>query len=167
MTGTSSTCASTTGALWWEFWHPRHEWTSGTPRWRHGNFNLTDFVLGQRAYSTVEDEPVLVVIPMPEASYPAAVTMETATWKRPRWPWPLIIRCADVELLDTTDGKPGYIPVPGKGENSWDCGPDGIFGSSFPAKSVEEAIGKMVGSALQDRKRNGGSPFYGERIEAS
>lgn len=45
------------------------------------------------------------------------------------------------------------VPVPGKGENDWDCGDDAIHGSTFAATTIPEAIGKMVGSAMRTRER--------------
>jgi hypothetical protein len=57
--------------------------------------------------------------------------------------------------------------VPGKGENAWDCGPDGIFAMSGLGRTVEEAIGHVVAAALRDRHRRGHDHAYAEPIEAS
>jgi hypothetical protein len=143
------------GAIWWEFVHPKHEWKSGTSRWRHGNWHPLDTLLGRRVHSKeIIDGPIEVVIPMPERGYDATVTIELARWKRPRWPWATELRRYNVEI-------PGGIPVPGKGENSWDCGDDAIFGQSGPGRSVEVAIGNIVESALTTRKRHGGRHTIG------
>lgn len=142
-------------AVWWEFWHPRHEWKSSTPRWRCGNWHPIDSILGKQKHSKeVIEGPVAVEIPMPEGGYPATVAIELCRWKRPRWPWPSVeLKRADVDI-------PGGIGVPGKGENSWDCGDDAIYRSSFPANSVEAAIGSVVGDVLRTRKRYGGSHLF-------
>lgn len=152
------------GAVWWELWHPRHEWHSKTPRWRHGNFNPTDWVLGRHVYSKeIVEGPTRVNIPMPERSYPATVTIELRQWKRPRWPWALELYGYTVDLIKE-DGAPGYIPVPGKGENSWDCGGDGTFSQSGPGRTIEDAITGVIKSALSTRRRRGSPADYAELI---
>lgn len=160
-------------AVWWEVWHPKDEWKSGTPRWRSGNFQWFDALAGKPEYSTVIVEgPVEVGIPMPEGTYRALVTMEDATWRRKRW-WSKTVRRAQVDILsrpaegggieDAPDGR-GYIPEPGKGENSWDCGPDGTFSVCMPAVSVPAAIGQTVSSCLATRVRRGARLDYAEPI---
>jgi hypothetical protein len=149
-------------AVWWSVWHPKHSWTRGTPRWRHGNFHWVDWLFGKRAYSceTVEG-PMRVMVPMPERSYPATATLERATWKRPRWPWPTHVMRVHIDVLKDDGSEGGYIPEPGKGENSWDCGPDGVFSMTCPARSIEEGVGVLVGSALRTRRRRGVPLDYG------
>lgn len=95
------------------------------------------------------------VVPMPEGSYPAtwAVTVYERRFVRfpgtlrdalsPPWTRPSL-------RLDI----PGGIPHWGKGENSWDCGMDGLFGTG--SDSVEDAVANAVRSSLRDRKRFGG-----------
>jgi hypothetical protein len=48
----------------------------------------------------------------------------------------------------------GGIPVEGKGENSWDCGMDGVFGTS--GKTVEDAVANCVRSVTRMRNQYGG-----------
>lgn len=65
------------------------------------------------------------IVSMPEGSYPATFKASRVRWQRPRWfraPW--VWRC-EIEVE-------GGIGVPGKGENSWDCGDDAIYSMSFP-----------------------------------
>lgn len=152
------------GAVWWSLWHPKHEWHSSTPRWRNGHFNLADWALGRHQFSkTVVEGPTRVLVPMPERSYPATVTIELRRWKRPRWPWAREEYGYDLDLLKE-DGSPGYIPTPGKGENSWDCGGDGTFGKSGPGRTIEAAIAGVVQSTLADRRRRGARADYAEPI---
>lgn len=153
------------GSVWWELWQKRHEWHSSTPRWRNGYFNPTDWALGRRVYSKqVVEGPVEVTVPMPEGGYPAVVTIELGTWKRPRWPWPMHLHAYNIDILKP-DGEPnGYIPVPGKGENSYDCGGDGTFSMSGPGRTIEEAIAGMVESTLATRRRRGVAADYAEPI---
>lgn len=150
-------------ALWWEIWHSKWSWTSGTPRWRSGNFQWWDWMAGKPVHNSEVTKVQQVKIPMPEGSYEATVTLSFDTWKRSRWPWPQIRHGYNLDVNEI-NGKPGYIPVPGKGENSWDCGGDGIFGQSGSARTVEEAIGHVVGSALRDRQRRIGRHDYADPI---
>jgi hypothetical protein len=138
-------------AIWWDVWHTTMSWKSGTPRWRNGCFRPIDFALGRQKHSEREVSRTESVIPMPEGTYPCTVVMKEETWRRPRLPWfPRRMLRAHIEC-------PNGVPVPGKGENSWDCGNDAIFGTCCPAKTVEEGIASLVESALRDRRRYGGS----------
>jgi hypothetical protein len=136
-------------AIWWTFWMNPNSYARRDPKWRRFVFHIDDFFLGRQKYSKQVLSTHDVKIPMPEGSYPATVILAEATWKRPRW-FATRLRTAEVELK-----KP--IPFPGKGENSWDCGEDGLHGLSTSAKNIEEAISKTVQSALRDRRRYGGN----------
>lgn len=165
-------------AAWWELWHPKHEWKSPTPRWRYGAFHWWDFLTGKPVHSKeVTEGPVEVLVPMPEGTYQATVTLERSTWRRPRWPWSQVVHTFDLDVIsrpgpdgpyvpDEADGHrpPGYIPVPGKGENPWDCGGDGMFAMGGPGRTVEKAIATVVESTLRDRRRLGVPADYAEVI---
>lgn len=140
------------GALWWTIWRdPMGGWDRSVPRWRDGNFNFIDLVLGKPSYSERGLQVVETVVPMPERSYPATVKLYEGTWKRPRWFAQRIIR-AEV------DCKNNPIPHPGKGENSWDCGDDATYGlTTGPVRNVEDAIAQTVETVLRSRRRYGGS----------
>lgn len=136
-------------ALWWQFGGNNMEWSSTTPRWKHGCFHFDDFLLGQQKFSERVLSTHEVLIPMPEGPYQAKLKLEECEWKRPRWPWPIRRRTAQVEI-------PVGIPHQGKGENSWDCGEDALFGLSCEAWTVDEAISKTVASALKSRRKYDG-----------
>jgi hypothetical protein len=123
----------------------------------HWNLDFADFLLGDRVHS----EEVLIrqpklKIPMPEGTYDASAKLTRGTWKRPRWPFPLVVMRVSIDI-------PDGIPIPGKGENSWDCGPDATYGTTGPASSIEEAVGDLVARTLETRKRRGGSADYSKR----
>jgi len=136
-------------ALWWNFWTDLHEWSSRTPKWRQGSWHPIDTFLGRAKYSkeVLAEEPV--VIPLPEGPREATASTALATWKRPRW-----VKhqryFVDIEI-------PRGAPFPGKGENSWDMGEDGIFGMATEGRSVEKAIARVVERVLENRRRYGGS----------
>jgi hypothetical protein len=48
------------------------------------------------------------------------------------------------------------IPYQGKGENSWDCGEDGLHSMMGPAQNLEEAIAATVRSVLGSRRKYDG-----------
>lgn len=135
------------GAIRWRLWrHPDH----GRGRdWRDRSFYPLDFLLGRQQYSEGPRERHETTITFPEAAYPVAVELYTSTWKRPRWPKVRSASWADVEM-----GTP--IPVPGKGENSWDMDEDAIYSMLCRAATVEEAIASLSESVERDRRRYGG-----------
>lgn len=144
------------GAIWWSLWHHPHEWNNRTPRWRNGNFSPVNWLLGRRQYSTVELERRRVRLSFPEGTYDAEIILTEDTRKRPRSPFVRRIKRAEIKV------ELG-VPVPGKGENSWDCGEDAIYSLTTPAISVNEAIGKFVADVYRTRLRYGGSEWKPER----
>lgn len=136
-------------SIWWNFFTDPDSWSHSTPRWRNGSLNLPDFFLGRTDYKQDPISKHEVMISLPEGNYPATIRLYEGVWKRPRW-FARRLRMAEVSM-----NKPA--PVPGKGENSWDCGDDAIYGLSCEARNVEDAISKYVQSVLNRRRRHGGS----------
>jgi hypothetical protein len=82
---------------------------------------------------------------MPEGCYEAIATPESRTWT---------YRFGIVKRRDSVDLRiDGGIPFSGKGENSWDCGDDGLYGTG--GDTLEKAIGHVVTYVLERRKRYG------------
>lgn len=141
-------------AFRWELWAKAHSWSSSDPCWMSGSVTPNTFFGKNDGSKTVEDSGA-TQIPMPEGNY-------LATWERVRYETRYTGRLGKVR--DAVFGPrshvsywldiPGGIPVEGKGENSWDCGMDGIFGTG--GRSLEDAIGNAVRSVMRDRKRYGG-----------
>lgn len=136
-------------ALWWKFGGDTMSWSSKTPKWKDGNFNFRDFLLGQVSYSSQVLETKDVVIPMPEGSYAGVAKKEFCEWKRPRW---FALRKTSI-WIDIPKG----IPHEGKGENSWDCGKDGLFGCGVDSENYEDAIAHVVKTALRNRRKYDGN----------
>lgn len=108
---------------------------------------LRDRLLGRRARHEEILKAVRAVVPMPEGNYPCTVTLTRSEFRRPRWPFNrLVTYNANVE-------PDVPIPVPGKGENSWDCDDDAIYSSFMGARSVAEAVTEVAQSALRTRER--------------
>lgn len=116
--------------------------------WRQGSIDFADVFLGRRKHhlETLKSG-IPVVIPMPEGNYQGVARIERRTWKRPRW--------FAFSRVSTQIDCPNGIPFSGKGENSWDCGDDGLFGWGAEGESVEKAIAHGVESVLVSRRRYG------------
>lgn len=150
----------------WDCWAPSMSWTRGQPWWWHQSFEWRALFFGRDHVETIEVDSGVCVVPMPEANYPAE-------WQRTRYEHHNTKRLGRLrdsvlgirthELVTVEPGKP--VPVPGKGENSWDCGDDAIHALSAPG-SVEEVIGHLVADALRTRKRYGGMDMSVPKGEA-
>ena len=110
-------------------------------------FHVDDFISGKRKHTLVEGEKLDILIPMPEGCYKATMTKETRTWKRSRW-FAFTREMSDIKI-------PGGIPFQGKGENSYDCGDDGLYGIHSEGHDIPTAISTVVKSVLESRKRYG------------
>lgn len=120
-------------------------WSREMPKWMDGHLNLQDFFLGRSKYTSEVLETQEVLIPMPEGSYPATVKIERCVWKRPRW-FAKVREDARVDI-------PWGIPHEGKGENSWDCGEDRLYGCGSSSTRISKIIGDTVASALRGREK--------------
>ena len=104
---------------------------------------------------TEEGEGGVARIPLPEGVYTGTYTTERMTRRYVRWPGKAIdLVRGPMQWTSVNLSIEGGIPVEGKGENSYDCGMDGLLGCS--GRTVEDAIGNAVRSVLRDRKRYGG-----------
>ena len=136
------------GSLWLGHpWVRQMEWRSDDPWWRKDVvLHVVDWLIGRSRCETIKGETREVVVPMPEGSYRATAQHETRIWRR-RWYWPSLRR--DSVTLDIPKG----IPFAGKGENSWDCGDDGLFG--IGGDTMEDAVANAVRSVLRSRRKYG------------
>lgn len=89
---------------------------------------------------------------LPENRYPADFEVKRQRWTFERWG---VIKQADRITVNIPSG----IPVPGKGENSWDCGDDKIFSVStmtdwdHPANSRKFALDDLAMNILRRRQK--------------
>lgn len=149
------------GCVWFHIFSNPVESNSSDPWYRRAHcFNPLDFILGRIRHTREETGSESVEIPMPEGVYHGLAVFETVTWKRPRWPWPKSRKGVWITVPN------GGVPFPGKGENSWDCGMDGLCGAGVDGESVEKAIGHFVGCALANRRRYGGKNWKVEKKAA-
>ena len=140
-------------AFWYSIWvDDMASWSRSFPWckwWRQGSIHFDDLILGRtKCERELLSDKIPIAIPMPEGNYAATAQHERMTWKRPRW-------FAKTRIYTNVDVPNGGIPHAGKGENSWDCGDDGLCGYSVEGKSLAKAIAHGVESVLESRKRYG------------
>lgn len=144
-------------AIWIDFWSRRNEWRSKDPFWLKGiTIHPIDLLLGKGKYGEryLAGEHYAEV-EMPEGNYPAKIAFFENEYKRPRWPIIRRTRGAKIKMF-----KP--VPIPGKGENSWDCEDDAIYSMYCPAETVEDAIAAVSASVMRKRERYGGKEWLPE-----
>ena len=140
------------GRLWLKLWGKRNSWSRSDPKWQQTSWCPADTFLGKAQNKSEVIETQSVIVPMPEGGYRATAKLER--WERWR---PRGRRTVSYSYDIKIDKPVRFIPVPGKGENSWDCGDNGVWSQSGPVPYrgswVVEAISGMVKSALRDRER--------------
>lgn len=127
-------------------WGRWGEWRACDPWWIRGvSIDIKKLILGRITYEAEALALVPCHVPMPEGNYSAVAKVQRVTRGRTRW----FKRTGKVVTLDIPKG----IPHAGKGENSWDCGDDGLFGIS--GDSVDDAIRRAQESVTESRRRHG------------
>lgn len=122
------------GAIWWCVWMDPDEWRSDDPRYRRGNWNFVDFLLGKIDYTKTDMGPVHAALRMPEGDYQVTGRKYRAKWKRPRWPW------SDKQVSIDINFEPA-VPIPGKGTASYNCGDDATFGL---CRKLDYSVGHVL-----------------------
>lgn len=143
--------------IWFSLWAPTMEFKRGDRNW---SFNPGRFIFGRWIHSEVPIETVEASIAFPERTYALTIKRYRSEWRRSRFPfWPF-----KRELIRATIEPDIPVPVPGKGENSWDCGDDAISSSTAPVETVGEAIGSFYESIRRPREKYGsGMSMYANR----
>jgi hypothetical protein len=140
------------GHMHWSVWTDPMNWSAKTPRWRDGGVDVVELVLGKCDVRIEDVKARRVWVPMIERSYLATATVKRHVRRWPRWPWAKTTQFVDIAMVE------GHaIPMPGKGENSYDCGVDAMHAMSTQATTIEAAIGKVVGSVMETRRQRGWS----------
>ncbi|HET7101595.1 MAG TPA: hypothetical protein VFJ52_10630, partial [Terriglobia bacterium] len=161
--------------LWIEFFWSDPAWTWGENKNRFPAFRISfdwqDFLFGKQQHklewlavphaqgrksdvgfwwdADTEENWRPISIPLPEGSYAARYRLERRTWWRARWPRKLVKVAADIDI-------PGGLQIPGKGENSWDCGEDAYFGLGCRETDEPSIIAACVQKVMATRERYGG-----------
>lgn len=133
------------GSIWWDLWSDN----LGYGPQRTAVWHVRDWVLGRAKYSRQVISEGDTSISMPEGNYPVHYQECLDTWKRPRW------KARTIRRFDMDMGEDG-IPIPGKGENSWDMDDTAILSGTYVADNLLSALHKLRASANRDRERYGG-----------
>jgi hypothetical protein len=127
-------------------WGRWGEWRASDSWWIRGlSLDLRRVALGRHVYEAEELALVPCHVPMPEGSYPAVATVQRVTRGYTRW----LKRTGQEVQLNIPKG----IPFAGKGENSWDCDDDGLFG--IGGDSIDGAIRNAQNAVSERRQRYG------------
>ena len=144
------------GLISWSLWTATMGYHSGR-RWRNRSWNWQRWIGWQLEHVAWETlEVIRTVVPMPEGTYDATVELKRGTWRRRR----LFAWMPKVHHFTGTITPDKPIPVPGKGENSWDCDDDAHYSASGPYRTVAEAVSSMVAGVYRDRTRYGSGPEW-------
>lgn len=144
------------GLICWNLWTATMGYNPKA-KWREKCWNWQRFIGWSPSHVGWETlDVVRTVVPMPEGTYDATVELKRGTWKRRR----LFVWLPRVHQFryEITPDKP--IPVPGKGENSWDCGDDATHAMSGPGRTASVAVAELVQSIYRDRTAYGSGPLW-------
>lgn len=112
------------------------------------SFNINDFLFGRVRTERIGLTEERVLMAFPEGYYLATVEMYTTVWRRPRWP---LVHSERRATVTVSEG----VPLPGKGENDYDCDDDALHSSTSPAATLEDAVAAFRNSVLEARERYG------------
>lgn len=143
--------------LEWNLWTRHHGGNRDIPRWRRPYIVYDRLVYGRDNTETIVLDTGTCSIPLPEGPQPAIYTVTRYVHHRTRPLGRLRDRLAGPRIHHHTEVRPGRpSPVPGKGENTWDCGDDAIWSTSVPGRSIDNAIAAHTAAVLRDRRLHGG-----------
>ena len=117
-------------------------------------WNYRDWLFGRAIYSegrrnaSLGHLPAKQTISLPEGEYELQIETYTSYWHRPRSPFVKAIERVNIHPLIP-------VPIPGKGENSYDLDDDAIYDSIEPRKgrTVEKIAEDFRDSILDRRER--------------
>ena len=128
-------------------------WKDARSHQRHIVIHPLDVLLGRTRYAAETLAEEAAEVELPEGRYPVRVTIQRQTWTRPRWPW-----ARKVRISATVKSEKG-LPIPGKGENSWDIGDDAYYSIGTPAATAMDAIQYAAERVSETRQRYGGQDW--------
>lgn len=140
--------------IWINVW--RNEMSS-REAWLHWTFDWKTFFFGKQSYKNRVLNEFRSIVVMQEGDYSCTVLIEESTWKRPRWK--AIIHNYATFKFDNP------VPIPGKGENSWDLDDDAFLQMSVrlaPGQTITEAAKDIAAKIRQRRERYGGKNWLPE-----
>lgn len=148
----------------WSFWMKPHEWNSTDSKLRRGSIDFQRLLKGKHTCEWIPINTIYREVQMLEGKYPVRAIENQRIDRLSRWFTKKSISYeVSVGRMVGNEFKEEYIPIEGKGENSWDCGESGRGSSSFPKKNenyyirdIEEAVLHFEADVKYDRIRYGG-----------
>lgn len=122
----------------WPGWEIRVKWPP-LVRWIFGRENIQNRVYEERD----------VTFNFEGKEYKAHWKLDELSRTRQRWPWRYGRSIAS--WIDVKE-PPRFA---GKGENSWDCGDDAIYGMGSSERTCAGAVGEYIKAVLKNRERYG------------
>lgn len=121
-------------------------------------YNIKDILLGGTDYHPKRGKPEMRTMYLAEGAYEIKLERDLSTWTRPRWPFPTRSSSYHWEVVRgpqgaSTSGRQVGVPIPGKGENSYDCDDDAVFGGSITGYDADDALGNILAMVMHDRTR--------------
>jgi hypothetical protein len=144
------------GRFWVKLWADTMDPDRNRFKWQEFNWGLryiADLLFGKTRYYEAGHQEHDEYIIMPEGAYRAKIVTYLACWKRPRWPFVHRVHRANIEI-------PGGIPVPGKGDNSWDMDDDAICSIGTIGANLYDLRQQIYESAMRDRVRYASAAWF-------
>lgn len=145
----------------WQLWHPQHSWCTKTPRWRYCYVCIQDLLFGEWEINTDEIYSKDGVFNDEMLNKTHKANFKVIRYNRHRKKF-AFIKDPFHRIEINIDGE--GCPVPGKGENSWDCDDRfvnnlsiGIGSYPIPDDWVKYACDCFDKSIRRDRERYGGA----------
>lgn len=130
------------------------EWSKDSKR---KSFFIDDLLFGHANVEIIADELNRMEITLPEGVYPLMVTRTVNRRTRRRVP---LYR--EIFVIYDIESETG-VPIPGKGESSWDLDDDAIFSAGYWADSYDEALDRFKQYVLDRRLKYGGPNWLPEK----
>jgi hypothetical protein len=144
--------------IWLSLWVDEMGWDRRWPWWKKTqSWYPLDTLFGAWQYRAQQLDSCQLRLVLPEGHYRVTAVMYAEQWKRTRWPF--VKRSVRADL---TPDRP--IPIPGKGENSWDQEEDAIFEMTTRAPTPLRALAHLRENVLRRRERYGGKDWQPEAV---
>lgn len=139
-----------------------HVWSRDDPWYHRLTIDLHRLLFGKASYKEEPvGEPVSGYVAVDREAYPVTAQLKVSSWTYPRRMGLSRFVNNSISRVEVDCGK--GIPIPGKGENSWDLGDDKIFEASVAANSLEEGMERLAEMVRDRRDRYGGEGWKPER----
>lgn len=121
------------GSIWWrvfagmDAWSSRGRWPWDGPGWLMC-WHVSEWIMGREEYAKGPATTTTLDVKMPEGRYPATVEIYRVTRSD---------RFRSATRWRASISVTGGIPIPGKGENSWDCDDDATYSITFAERDDE------------------------------